>query len=128
MNPKIQAFAIKISTEITFAIENVMENYKKDPKEGLQSYFSFVVEIKPSLKKIVANLRIPFSVGEMSPRLLRDPRSIELNSNDRSKEEIETRKKELETQIKIAKRDYQLYEALMMLEGLNAARTRGNNN
>jgi len=44
----------------------------------------------------------------------------------KTKEELEARKKAIEAQLKVAKKDYQLYEALMMLEGLNAAKTRNN--
>ncbi len=87
MDPEIQAFAAKLTKKIIPEVEGIVEAYKQDPDEGLSAYLDFVKRVKHSLVRIVKGFRDPASVGLISPRLLKDPLSLELKTHRRSSEE-----------------------------------------
>ncbi|MFB0561134.1 MAG: class I SAM-dependent methyltransferase [Candidatus Lokiarchaeia archaeon] len=89
MDTELQAFAAKLTKKIIPEVEGIVEAYKRDPDEGLSAYLDFVKRVRPSLERIVIGFRDPGSVGFISPRLLRDPLSLELKTHRRSSEEEE---------------------------------------
>ena len=89
MDPELQAFAIEFTKKILPEVEGIVDTYKRDPEEGLSAYLDFIKRVKPSLGKIVKELRAPQTIGLISPRLLRDPLSIGLMAHRRSPEEEE---------------------------------------
>ena len=89
MDPELQIFAIEFAKKVIPEIEEIVEDYKRDPEQGLSAYLDFIKRVKSSLEKIVKGLRDPVSIGHISPRLLRDPLSIGLMVNRKSLEEEE---------------------------------------
>ena len=89
MDPELQAFAIEFTKKILPEVEGIVDTYKRDPEEGLSAYLDFIKRVKPSLGKIVKELRAPQTIGLISLRLLRDPLSIGLMAYRRSPEEEE---------------------------------------
>ncbi|MFX0062106.1 MAG: class I SAM-dependent methyltransferase [Candidatus Hermodarchaeota archaeon] len=89
MNPGLQVFAIEFMKKIIPEVEGIIEAYKRNPEEGLSVYLDFLKRIKPSVERIVKGQRHPYYIGLISPRLLRDPLSIELMSQKLSSEEKE---------------------------------------
>jgi len=89
MDPELQVFAIEFTKKIIPEIVGIIEAYRRDPEEGLSTYLDFLKRVKPSLEKIIQGLRDPIDLGHISPRLLRDPLSIDLKTNSRSSEEKE---------------------------------------
>ncbi|MFX0184046.1 MAG: class I SAM-dependent methyltransferase [Candidatus Hodarchaeota archaeon] len=89
MDPELKIFAIEITKKIIPEIERIIKTYGKDPEEGMSTYFDFLKRVKPSLEKIIQGLRDPIDLGHISPRLLRDPLSIDLKTNSKSLEEKE---------------------------------------
>ncbi|MFX0052835.1 MAG: class I SAM-dependent methyltransferase, partial [Candidatus Hermodarchaeota archaeon] len=70
-------------------INGIVEIFRKEPEEGLFVYIDFIKSVKPSLEKIVQGQRDPIELGHISPRLLRDPLTIDLMNLRRSSEELE---------------------------------------
>ncbi|MHA2246741.1 MAG: class I SAM-dependent methyltransferase [Candidatus Hodarchaeales archaeon] len=89
MDPKLQAFATEFTMRINPQVEGIVEVYQKDPEKGLSAYFDFIKRVEPFLAKIIKNLKNPREIGLISPRLLRDPLSIDLKSNRITSEEKE---------------------------------------
>ncbi len=87
MDPELQAFAIELTKKIIPEIEGIVEVYKRNAEEGLTAYLDFIKRVKPSVEKIVKGLKDPVSIGHISPRLLRDPLSIDLNRMSSDEEE-----------------------------------------
>ena len=87
MDPELQAFAIELTKKIIPEIEGIVEVYKRNAEEGLTAYLEFIKRVKPSVEKIVKGLKDPVSIGHISPRLLRDPLSIDLNRMSSDEEE-----------------------------------------
>ncbi|MHA1976577.1 MAG: class I SAM-dependent methyltransferase [Candidatus Hodarchaeales archaeon] len=82
-----QTYAHNFTMRIIPTMEKIINVYVKNPKNGLDSYFNFILEIKPSIENIVKELRNPMEVGIISPRLLRDPTTLGFLENSRSSEE-----------------------------------------
>ncbi|MFX1521104.1 MAG: class I SAM-dependent methyltransferase [Promethearchaeota archaeon] len=89
MEPELQAFAIEFTNKILPEIEGIVETYEKNAEEGFSAYFSFIKRVKPSVEKIVKGFSDHISIGRISPRLLRDPLSIEFIANKNSFDEKE---------------------------------------
>ncbi|MFQ5979899.1 MAG: class I SAM-dependent methyltransferase [Candidatus Heimdallarchaeota archaeon] len=75
--PELEAFARKLTKKVIPEVERIVEIYKRAPEEGGSAYFDFLRRMKPTLEKIIGGLKDRASLGLISPRLLRDPLSIE---------------------------------------------------
>ncbi|MFX0207247.1 MAG: class I SAM-dependent methyltransferase [Candidatus Hodarchaeota archaeon] len=84
---KLQIFTIDFIEKIFPEIEEIVEIYNRDPDEGLSAYLNFIKRAKHSLEKIIRGMGDLHSIGLISPRLLRDPLSMELIG--RSSQELE---------------------------------------
>ncbi len=73
-----QVFAIEVTRIILPEITKIIEDYNKDPRVGLSTYLDFMKRVKIYLEKIAMDLRDPREIGIISPRLLRDPFSTKL--------------------------------------------------
>ncbi|MHA2295085.1 MAG: SAM-dependent methyltransferase [Candidatus Hodarchaeales archaeon] len=81
MDPELQAFAIELIKNIIPEIEGIVYTYESNPEEGFSEFIVFIKRVTPSVQRIIQGLRHPASVGHISPRLLRDPLSIDLKSS-----------------------------------------------
>jgi methyltransferase (TIGR00027 family) len=88
-DPELQIFSLQTAQGILPQIERVVEVYTNSPKEGLMAYLDFVEMVKPSMVKIIKGFRDVTSIGQISPRLLRDPLSMDLQTLRRAPEEVE---------------------------------------
>ena len=75
--------------EILSGVELVVKAYENNPAEGVSVYVDFVRNAKPTIMTMVQGLRDVTSIGQISPRLLRDPLSFDLNAAGRTIEEKE---------------------------------------
>ncbi|MHA1960996.1 MAG: class I SAM-dependent methyltransferase, partial [Candidatus Thorarchaeota archaeon] len=88
-DPQLQSFSLKTAHDILPNVERVVEVYKRNPKEGLMAYLDFVEEVKSPMMKIIKGFRDVTSIGRISPRLLRDPLSMDLLTLRRTPDEVE---------------------------------------
>ncbi|MFX0174089.1 MAG: hypothetical protein ACFE9L_19560 [Candidatus Hodarchaeota archaeon] len=89
MNFELRIFSIELTKKILPEINGIIEAFRKGPEEGLSTYLDFIKSVKPSLEKIIHGLRDPIELGHISPRLLRDPLTIDLMTLKRSSGELE---------------------------------------
>jgi len=87
---QIQDYSQEVSEKIIPAIENITQVYAEDPVLGTQAYIEFLRDITPFAKRIVSALSDAASVGQISPRLLRNPLSTGIDAGDWSSEEVES--------------------------------------
>ncbi|UCE10971.1 MAG: SAM-dependent methyltransferase [Candidatus Thorarchaeota archaeon] len=88
-DPELQTFSLQTAQEVIPQIEHVVNTFKNNPKEGLTAYLDFVEEVKPSMMKIIKGFQDVTSIGRISPRLLRDPLSMDLLTLRRAPDEVE---------------------------------------
>ncbi|MFX1253674.1 MAG: class I SAM-dependent methyltransferase [Promethearchaeota archaeon] len=89
IDSELQVFAIELMNKIILEVERIIEVYNRDPEEGLSVYLDFLKNVKPSIEKIAKGQRHPYYIGVISPRLLRNPLSIESMNHKLSPEEKE---------------------------------------
>jgi methyltransferase (TIGR00027 family) len=89
MDLELQIFSIEFTKKIIPKISRIVEDFRKGPEEGLSTYIDFIKSVKPSLEKIIQGLRDPIELGHISPRLLRDPLTIDFMILGKSSEELE---------------------------------------
>ncbi|MFW9967549.1 MAG: class I SAM-dependent methyltransferase [Candidatus Thorarchaeota archaeon] len=75
------------SDEIISGIERLVEAYEKNQTEGMSAYLDFIKEARPTIVSMVQSLHDVTSIGQISPRLLRDPLKFGLMANGKTMEE-----------------------------------------
>jgi methyltransferase (TIGR00027 family) len=85
--PELQTFAIELTMTILPAVEEIIKAYKRQLAKGLSAYLDFVKRVKPALVTIAEGLGDRTSLGLISPRLLRDPLSVDLITHSKLSDE-----------------------------------------
>ncbi len=85
--PELQAFATELTMIIVSEVEEIIKAYKRDPEKGISAYLDFVKRVQPALETIAEGLGDRTSLGLISPRLLRDPLSIDLMTHSKLSDE-----------------------------------------
>ncbi|MFW9915631.1 MAG: class I SAM-dependent methyltransferase [Candidatus Thorarchaeota archaeon] len=75
---ELQAFATELTIKIIAEVEEIIKIYQRNPEKGLFIYLDFIKRGKPALEKLAEGLGDRASLGLISPRLLRDPLSVDL--------------------------------------------------
>lgn len=79
---ELKSYSVEFLMNIMPEIDVIIESYKREPDEGMMLYLEFIGRIKPIIQKIIKSLSTPLSIGHISSRLLRDPTTIELHSQE----------------------------------------------
>ena len=76
--------------EIINGIERVANVYRLDQSVGRSVYLEFIRDARPAVARMAEGLSDVTSIGQISPRLLRDPLSFDIMAEDRTEEERES--------------------------------------
>lgn len=87
MLPDNQNYSNQILANIMNSIRHIIDNFDKDLQEAFQLYFDFIKTYKFYFEKQIQLFQDPISIGFISPRLLRDPFSVDVTNNLLSSEE-----------------------------------------
>lgn len=85
----LSEYTLKIAEEFIPKMQEIINLFRNQLEKAIASYKEFLMEIIIPIKVITENFRDPIDLGFISPRLLRDPFTIDLNSSKMSPEEIE---------------------------------------
>jgi len=86
----LSAFALDLTKRIIPQIEMIVSAFYENPHDGVATYIEFLRGVKPSLQIITTSFKHPLSIGRISPRLLRDPSSMNISDETWSEEERES--------------------------------------
>jgi methyltransferase (TIGR00027 family) len=87
---ELRTFSIKLAKKMIPEIEAILKKYVRNPEEGLRVYLDFVKQTESGMRIIARAQKNAVFLGNISPRLLGDPMTIEANANQRTREEIES--------------------------------------
>ncbi|MFX0014875.1 MAG: hypothetical protein ACFFB2_00250 [Promethearchaeota archaeon] len=87
---ELQAFTIEFFNQLKPEIEKIMELYPQSPEAGHLLYCQIISQKLPTMKIIARGLRDHTSLGQISPRLLREALPQEFSARSLSLEEEES--------------------------------------
>lgn len=87
MLPDNQNYSNQILSNILNSIHHIIDNFDKDLQKAFLLYFEFIKEYKSFFEYQIALFQDPTSIGFISPRLLRDPLSVDVTNDLLSIEE-----------------------------------------
>lgn len=87
---EISVFSKQVVVQVLPQITQIIEVYNRDSNEGAAAYIEFIRENESDLQTIAKGQRNQILLGQISPRLLGDPLSIERDVENRTDTEIES--------------------------------------
>jgi methyltransferase (TIGR00027 family) len=84
---ELQTFAKELTMTIIPAVEEIIRIYTSEPENGLSIYLEFIKSVKSSLERIADGLGDRASLGLISPRLLRNPLSVDIMAHSKLSDE-----------------------------------------
>lgn len=87
---EVRNFSKSVVTKLLSEIMHIIEVYKRGPQQGLMAYVKFIRRNESAFQTIAKGQTNPVLLGQISPRLLGDPLSIERDTYNRTNTEIES--------------------------------------
>jgi hypothetical protein len=77
---ELQSYSKEFLMSIIPEIDGIIRSYRSNPEEGMKLYLDFIEQLRSTLQSITKSFDSVLSIGHISPRLLRDPATVELKS------------------------------------------------